>query len=274
MQAEIKSISVGELTLEYYVYGDGPTDVICLHGHGRNAKDFEFIASPEKRVISIHLFFHGNSKFPEQRIESEPLTSDEFLEIFGKLLKIEKVDRFHLLAFSQGGRFSLCLLPVLADQIITLTLIAPDGMDNNSFYNWSSRQKWARNLFRRWEKDPKHLTKISRIASRLGLMRPKVRSFVDEFAANEMSFKRASYTWRGFRNLLPNPKRIGETIREKNIPFLIIMGSFDQVIRPKQAYAFEKRCGLKGHVVEVENGHNFFKSSSINKFVHLLPFMD
>jgi pimeloyl-ACP methyl ester carboxylesterase len=105
-------------------------------------------------------------------------------------------------------------------------------------------------------------------------MRPKVRSFVDEFAANEMSFKRASYTWRGFRNLLPNPKRIGETIREKNIPFLIIMGSFDQVIRPKQAYAFEKRCGLKGHVVEVENGHNFFKSSSINKFVHLLPFMD
>lgn len=274
MLPEIKTIKVDDLIMEYYVYGEGPVDIVCLHGHGRTAHDFEFIASSSRRVIAIHLFYHGNSYFPEERIESNPLQTNEFIAIFRKLLIQESISKFHLFAFSQGGRFSLCILPEFFKDILTLTLISPDGMDNNSFYNWSSRRKWARMLFRRWERNPKKLKYISAIAVRLGLMRPKVKSFVDEFSSNKKTFKRASLTWRAFREIQPNPKIVGKIIRDNNIPFRIIMGSYDQVIRPKQAYLFEKKCSLQGHVIEIPNGHNFFKSSSINKFRHLLPFMD
>lgn len=274
MLPKIKTIQVDELILEYYIYGQGAVNVICLHGHGRTVHDFEFITSPSRRVIAIHLFYHGNSYFPEDRIEKKPLQSSEFLNIFNKLLIEESIDKFHLFAFSQGGRFSLCILLVFWKYILTLTLISPDGMDNNSFYNWSSRRKLARMLFKRWENNPKKLKHLSTIAVKIGLMRPKVKSFVDEFSGNTNTFKRASLTWRAFREIQPDPELIGKTIKNHHIPFRIIMGSYDQVIRPKQAYAFEKKCGLTGHVIEIQNGHNFFKTSSINKFRHLLPFMD
>jgi pimeloyl-ACP methyl ester carboxylesterase len=269
----VKTIQLGEIRLEYYLYGNGPDKVICLHGHGRSAEDFAFLSAPQRTVISIHLFFHGESFFPAERIESNPLTFQETNDIFQKLLKEELIDRFHLFAFSQGGRFALCLLPVFAGKVQSLTLIAPDGMDNSSFYNWGSRQWWARQLMQRWEKDPRRLYRISKLGKTLGFVRPKVAAFVGEFTSSKKDFKRASQTWRCFRELKPNPEIIGRTLKEKKIPFLIIMGKHDQVIRPKQAKSFITKCGLKDSIAIIDSGHNFFKERTINKFLHLLPFV-
>ena len=258
---------------QYFIHGEGDETVVCLHGHGRSAQDFDFIKKKGLKVIALNLFFHGKSEYPEDRIENNPITANEFRDLFLELLRIEKISDFHLFAFSQGGRFTLCTLPYIAKRVKTLTLISPDGMDNNSFYNWSSRQGWARALFRRWEKDPSRLRHLSTLALKFGIMRPKVRTFVNQFTSSKKDFLRASRTWRGFRMLKPDPIKIGNVIRKNKIPFVIIMGSYDQVIRPKQAYRFEEKCGLKDVVREIPNGHNFFKESSINKFIHLLPFL-
>jgi len=274
MSPTIKLLHSGRLQLEYYCYGEGEKTIICLHGHGRPASDFEFVAGEGRRVISLNLFHHGNSLFPIEEIERDPLRVIEFIELFETLLHTEKVARFHLFAFSQGGRFSLCLLPYFADRLETVTLISPDGMDNYSFYNWSSRQKWARKIFRKFEIDPTRIARYSSFAYRLKLMRPKVKAFVDEFSSNKEQFVRASRTWRTFRNLQPDEQEIGDAIRNHKIPFLIIMGTYDQVIRPKQAYRFARKIGIPHCVKEIPNGHHFFKPSSINKFHPLLPFME
>jgi pimeloyl-ACP methyl ester carboxylesterase len=233
-----------------------------------------FLSSPKRTIVSINLFFHGASIFPEDRIEKDPLRLEEFLYLFQKILEKENVNQFHLLAFSQGGRFSLCLIPHYTAKLLSATLISPDGMDNNSFYNWSSRQKWARLLFVNFEKKPSKLIRLSSLATKTKLMRPKVKVFVNHFASNENTFKRASATWRTFRIILPDNKAISDSLIEKKIPFKIIMGSYDQVIRPKQAYKFAEKIGLPNCVVEIPNGHDFFKESSINKFIHLLPFVE
>ncbi|MFO0495283.1 MAG: alpha/beta fold hydrolase [Flavobacteriia bacterium] len=274
MSSSFHIVSNADLKLEYFTYGSGQEIIICLHGHGRSASDFEFIAGENRRVISIHLFHHGNSYFPIERIEKKPLFTIEFIELFQLILERETVSQFHLFAFSQGGRFSLCLIPYFAAKIKTITLIAPDGMDNHSFYNWSSRQRWARNVFRYFEKDPSRLSMYSEIARRIGIMRPKVASFVAEFSSDKDSFIRASRTWRTFRFVEPDYKSLNQALNKNNIPFLIIMGIYDQVIRPKQAYKFARLIGKENNVVEIPNGHNFFKSTSINKFIHLLPFME
>lgn len=268
-----KNIRIGDLQLEYVIYGNVGDIVICLHGHGRTPADFKFIATENRKVISIQLFHHGNSFFPEERIERNPLKTIEFIELFKEILKREKVSKFHLFAFSQGGRFSLCLIPYLAEKIQTITLIAPDGMNNNSFYNWTSRQQWARKLFIRFENNPSRLIRLSSFASKIKLMRPKVKVFVHEFASNKETIKRASITWRSFRNVMPDTQAISNTIKKHAIPFLIIMGSHDQVIRPKQAYSFAEKLKITDCVKEVPNGHNFFKKTSIEKFIHLLPFI-
>lgn len=269
-----KKIILNDLELEYLIFGDGPEIIICLHGHGRSAHDFQFLSSEKRKIISINLFFHGKSVFPEERIEKDPLRVEEFIHLFGKILENENVSHFHLLAFSQGGRFSFCLIPFFSKNLLSVTLISPDGMDNNSFYNWSSRQKWARRLFVNFEKKPSKLIRLSSVAAKTKLMRPKVKAFVHQFASDSTTFKRASATWRAFRIMLPNNKAISDALKKDNIPFKIIMGTYDQVIRPKQAYSFAQKIGFPNCVVEIPNGHDFFKKSSINKFIHLLPFVE
>lgn len=252
------------LQLEYFVFGNGEEVVICMHGHGRSAQDFEFLDSPVRKIISIHLFYHGNSIFPAERIEKDPLKLSEFILLFQEILVNENVHKFHLLAFSQGGRFSLCLVPFFEKELLTITLIAPNGMDNYSFYNWSSRQKWARSLMKSFESNPNRLIRLSTIAYKLRLIRSKVRDFVHDFSANKKLIVQASRTWRTFRLLLPDNKAISKALKTNKIPFLIIMGKHDQVIRPKQAYQFAKNIGIPDCVIEIDNGHNFFKKSSIN----------
>ncbi|MFN5845073.1 MAG: alpha/beta fold hydrolase [Flavobacteriia bacterium] len=272
MPLRVKLLKYHGIQLEYLVIGDGHEVIICLHGHGRPAEDFLFLENNKRKVISLRLFYHGGSYFPEDRIEKSPLSTEEFVELFQLILQNESINEFHLFAFSQGGRFTLSIMPFFAEKINSVTLLAPDGMDNNSFYNWSSRQKWARALFQKYEKNPSRLLKQTKIAVKLKLMRPKVRTFVDEFASDPETMRRASLTWRAFRNIQPNTDMIKKTLKKKLFPFLIIMGSYDQVIRPKQAYKFALKIGYKDCVIEIQNGHHFFKPSSILRIKELLPF--
>ncbi len=253
-----KIINYEDLQLEYFVKGTGPNVIFCMHGHSKSPYDFEFLANENRTIISLHLFYHGNSHFPESRIEKNPLQVHEFKALIDLLLEREKVEKFHTLAFSQGGRFVLSILPLYAPRIISVQLISPDGMDNNSFYNRTSRKKWARKLFSSWESNPKSIMKFAYIGKKLRLVRPKVYQFMENLTANPETFQRASKTWRGFRFVQPDEAEISKALENYKIPFKIIMGKFDQVIRPAQAYSFAKRIKQESRIIEIDCGHDFF----------------
>lgn len=252
-----KQVFLKDSTISYKVFGEGYTHIICLHGHGRNPDDFEFLSEYGK-VISLDLFFHGRSTFPKDRIEKNPILTREFLEIFLLLLENEKISQFHFVAFSQGGRFVLSILPFLGNQVQSIQLISPDGMDNNSFYNRMSRKKWARKLFLYFEKHPYIFIQVCKIARTIKLMRPKVFLFVQKFALDSEMFNRASKTWRGFRLIQPNEDNLKAYFNENQIPFKVLMGRYDQVIRTKQAVSFLKRIDQSNALQEVDCGHDFF----------------
>jgi pimeloyl-ACP methyl ester carboxylesterase len=270
---QTKSVKFLDFKLSYQVFGEGNQTVICLHGHGRSSDDFHFLAQNNLRVISIDLFFHGESLAPKSIITRNPISWSEIQPVFEKLFIEEKIAQFHVLAFSQGGRFALLLLEYLPERIQSFTLLAPDGLNNKSFYNWSSRRSFFRSLFIRWQKKPEKLQKLANTAVKLKMMRPKVRDFVHHFSSDSETMKRAANTWMAFRKLQPNPIKTGEIIRTFPIELKIIMGKYDQVIRPIQAKIFLKNAGLPAEIIEIENGHDFFKPSSIEKFVDYLPFL-
>ena len=264
-------VHLNELKIEYLVFGSGKECIICMHGHGRSANDFDFLENKLRNIISINLFHHGNSYFPESRIEKKPIKINEYYEIIMMIIKKENISLFHCFAFSQGGRFILALLPYFKDSVLSITLLSPDGMDNNSFYNWASRRKQLRKLFILWEEKPHRLRKMSNLAVKLKLMRPKVRDFVYKFTGDPQTMKRASKSWRSFRAIMSDPKETGQILREQEIPLLIIMGEFDKIIRPSQAYRFIRKCKLNKSVLEIKCGHDFFKKETINLFSpHLL----
>lgn len=270
---QTKSVKFLDFKLSYQVFGEGNQTVICLHGHGRSSDDFHFLAQNNLRVLSIDLFFHGESLAPKSRITRNPISWSEIQPVFEKLFIEEKIAQFHVLAFSQGGRFALLLLEYLPERIQSFTLLAPDGLNNKSFYNWSSRRRFFRSLFIRWQKKPEKLQKLANTAVKLKMMRPKVRDFVHHFSSDSEKMKRAANTWMAFRKLQPNPIKTGEIIRSLPIELNIIMGKYDQVIRPIQAKIFLKNAGLPEKIIQIENGHDFFKPSSIEKFVDYLPFL-
>ena len=258
-----KIITKGDIQIEYYTSGSGPQNIICMHGHGRTVDDFIFLNDTDRKLILIVLPHHGNSKFPIERIEKAPLSTNEFNLLFKQLLDTESITDFHFVAFSQGGRFVLSLIPFHDDKIKSVHLISPDAMDYNSFYNKASRNRWARKLFISWENKPERFIRGARIAHKLGLVRPKVFAFIQKFAADKASFKRASVTWRGFRNITADLKLLEAVISKNDFRFVIIMGKYDQVIRTKQAESFLNKIKQANGLIEVDCGHDFFRQENI-----------
>ncbi|MEN9303555.1 MAG: hypothetical protein RL264_1984 [Bacteroidota bacterium] len=252
-----------ELKLQYFVEGDGEETVICFHGHGRSKDDFEFLIRPNRKWIAVHLYFHGKSFFPDERIETDPLKEEEFISMFQQLLEKEKINNFHLFGFSQGGRFVFVSIPHFEKQIESVTLIAPDGLDNNSFYNRSAHKKWARSLFMAWERNPNRAARVAKVVKFLKVANPKVIAMLEQFVADRSAFKRASRTYRGFRDLKTNEQKLKEIFARRPFPIKIIMGSKDMVIKSQTAKAFGKRTGIYDCVIDVPCGHSFFKEENI-----------
>jgi pimeloyl-ACP methyl ester carboxylesterase len=256
-------VHLGPVKIEYFTIGTGSETVVCLHGHGRSVSDFTFLSKENRRLILLVLPFHGKSHFPEERIEENPISTQEFNELFEKILDKENVSIFHFVAFSQGGRFVLSLIPYQKHKIKSVYLISPDGMDYHSFYNRKSRKKWARKLFTRWENNPERFIRWASFVNKLGFIRPKVYSFIQKFAADKETFKRASMTWRGFRNINADLRQIDESISAHHFPFFVIMGKYDQVIRTRQAVRFLEKLNRPESLIEIECGHDFFKEKNI-----------
>ena len=260
---ESKIIAKGDVQIEYYISGSGSEHIVCLHGHGRPVDDFVFLNDSNHKLILIVLPHHGNSKFPIERIEKDPMSTNEFNLLFKQLLDTESITDFHFVAFSQGGRFVLSLIPFHEGKIKSVHLISPDAMDSNSFYNKASRNRWARKLFISWENKPQRFIRGARIVHKLGLVRPKVFAFIQKFAADKASFKRASVTWRGFRNITADLKLLEVVISKNDFRFVIIMGKYDQVIRTKQAESFLNKINQANGLIEVDCGHDFFRQENI-----------
>ena len=260
---ESKIIAKDDIQIEYHISGSGSEHIICLHGHGRPVGDFSFLNGSNHKLILIVLPHHGNSKFPIERIEKDPISTNEFNLLFKKLLDTESITDFHFVAFSQGGRFVLSLIPFHSGKIKSVHLISPDAMDYNSFYNKASRNRWARKLFISWEDKPQRFIRGALIAHKLGFVRPKVFAFIQKFAADKASFKRASVTWRGFRNITADLKSLESVISKNNFRFVIIMGKYDQVIRTKQAESFLNKLNQPNSLIEIDCGHDFFRQENI-----------
>jgi pimeloyl-ACP methyl ester carboxylesterase len=256
-------ITEENVTLEYYIEGSGDNILVCFHGHSREVDDFLFLKHKDRKLILIVLPHHGNSQFPAERIETQPLSVTKLSSLFTKILEKEAVGDFHFIGFSQGGRFVLSLFPLYTNRLKSVQVISPDGMDPMSFYNRTSRMRLARLLFQKWENSPESFIRIAKLLFKLGLVRPKVFSFIELFAANKEKFQRASRTWRGFRNIKPNFSKITDSLNSNEIYFKVIMGKYDQVIRTRQAVRFLNEIGFPEALIEIECGHDFFKESNL-----------
>lgn len=267
-----RSVSIDDLKLSYKVYGNGKTAVLCFHGHGRSSEDFHFLASEDRKIISVDLFLHGDSTFDSSRVYKNLVTADDVEKLLEKLLSEEKVSKFHWVAYSQGGRFTLSVFPRFSSRVSSLNLLAPDGLNDKNFYSWSQRRWWARSLFARWVKRPGELMSITKALAKAKLIRPKIVDFLDYYTEDRERLKLAHATWRGFRKLRPDNNAIRIELDKNNIPFQLIMGQYDQIITVESAKGFLSDISRLDSLVVLPYGHDLFKPEIKNELKQLLNF--
>ncbi len=76
------------------------TPILAFHGFGREVDDFLIFQKLLRKgqvIFSFHLFQHGSSKFPENRIKKDSLQISEFKHLMGFVFKELKIGQFSLL---------------------------------------------------------------------------------------------------------------------------------------------------------------------------------
>jgi pimeloyl-ACP methyl ester carboxylesterase len=252
-----------DLRLSYMVFGTGSETVVAMHGHGKHALDFDFLGDASKRVISINLFLHGESTFSDDRLNRNLIAIEDVEKLLEKLLIQEKISHFHFVAYSQGGRFVLSVLPFFIQRVLSVQLLAPDGLNDTNFYSWSQRRWWARRLFKRWTEKPHELLTVASALAKVNVIHPKIVDFLKFYTSDHQKFKRAFHTWSAFRNLRPKPKRIREALNAHPIPFRLIIGEFDRIITKKSAEGFLSKIDQPTALVVIQAGHDFFREDMI-----------
>ncbi|MEX1191941.1 MAG: alpha/beta hydrolase [Brumimicrobium sp.] len=269
-EKEIKFVQFNDLNLQYKVYGSGSTAVLCFHGHGKSADDFEFLSQPERKIISVNLFLHGESTFDESRIRNNLITGNDVEKLLENLFYQEKISDFHWVAYSQGGRFLLTVLPYFGSRVKSVHLLAPDGLNDKNFYSWSQRRWWARSLFKRWTKRPQELLNISRALSKGKIIRPKIVDFLEYYAEDKQKLTLAYSTWAGFRKLRPSTDKLKKTLNQQSIPFRLIIGEYDQIITKSSAEKFLAEINQQDALINLPFGHDLFREEVIPELKKLI----
>jgi pimeloyl-ACP methyl ester carboxylesterase len=249
--------------LEYLDFGQGEETVICFHGHGKSAEDFLFLAEKGVRVISFNLFLHGNSTFDESRLTNNLITVSDVEKLLENLLKTEKIKDFHLVAYSQGGRFVLSVLPYFFKRVLSLHLLAVDGLNDKNFYSWSQRRWWARKLFKRWTKKPHELISIALFLAKAKLIKPKIVDFLKYYAEDKDKLTLAFRTWSSFRALRPDTDLLKITLADKSKRFKLVMGKHDQIITVASARKFLTAINRTDALIVLDCGHDFYREDAL-----------
>ena len=111
-------------TISSLISGQGPEQVICLHGLGSNKTSFfETIAAltPDHTVHAIDLPGFGSSSKPARGAYNAPYFARSVLGYMDAMA----IERAHLVGNSMGGRVAIELALTEPDRAETLSLLAP-----------------------------------------------------------------------------------------------------------------------------------------------------
>lgn len=264
-------ITIGEFEVEFLRIGQGQVKepILAFHGFGRVIQDFkvfERILKPGQVIYAFHLFQHGKSTFPKERIALDSLTTTEHVAIIDAICKNLNIKTFHLIGYSLGGKIALKTLELLPDRVTGILLIAPDGVKINNFYKFVSGTSLGRAIYRGILKNPKPLFRSADFLRAIRLLPEKLHRFVYFHMESYEKRKLVGEVWMIYRFFDPNIPEIQRIINSKGIRATLIYGKFDRVI---QAWQGEKLdAGLDQDSLHIlESGHLLLQESTVDYIV-------
>ena len=204
-------------------------------------------------MIAIDFPFHGKTVWKEGLI----FTPEMLLEILTQIeasLHIKK-RKISLLGFSMGGRAALSLMPVIAQQMEKMVLIAPDGLKLNFWYWLATRNKLGNQFFKYIMQHPTPMFKVLQLLNKMGLVNQSIYKFISFYIYDKQVRDDLYKRWTTMRKFRPQIKKVKSLIYEDHIPIRMLYGEHDRIIRYERAEKFRKGIEAFSELKIIPSGH-------------------
>ena len=263
MEGQSGYISLGNEQLHYLKWGSGKKLLLAFHGYNNEAGIFHMFPQYLGNIytlLSFDLPYHGDSKWTKNVL----FTRNDLLTLVNSVKETCDVDKVSLLGYSMGGRVCLTIMELMPDAIDKVVLIAPDGLVPQPLYYFLTKTFIGRKLFTTILGAPKFFFFITDWLHKKRWTDPARHKFVTYYIGSDQSRKFLLQVWPGFKELVPNRKKLKAAIKEYAIPVFIFMGAHDHIIPP--AYGQRFKQGLDTvRLYVLEKGHRVFGDDNVKE---------
>ncbi|MVM39727.1 alpha/beta fold hydrolase [Spirosoma sp. HMF3257] len=253
-EANITTFQVEGNELAYRKIGNGPAMLLAFHGFGQSSEIFsplETSLGAQFTIFAIDLFFHGNSRYSGHQL----LKKQDWQRFIAAFLDEQRIDRFSLIGFSLGGRFSLAIVEAFADRLDQLILLAPDGITRSPWYRLATGSVIGRGLFRYVLRHLSMLNAFGHTLTRLGLLNKTAMRFAEISLGSPKQRNLVYQSWTQFRLVTPNLVTVGKLLNDNPVQVRFFTGAFDRIVPGIYILPLTKR--LKHYELTVlKTGHN------------------
>jgi pimeloyl-ACP methyl ester carboxylesterase len=241
--------------LAYQKYGKGKTVYLLFHGFGQTMKAFDPFLCTRKDTecyLVFDLFYHGQSSWKSIQ---QQLTKEIWRKIILQLMEKENFEKFHLIGYSMGGKFSLVTFELFPCHVQSMLLMAPDGIKTGFWYNMATFPGILNRIFKHVVFHPERFFKTMDILNRLGILESSITKFVKSQMNTRTKRAQVYFTWNVFKPLRPDLGMIIKLIRINQIPVSLVTGKYDKMVTTKNLQKFSSKIS---HIknIELECGHN------------------
>lgn len=272
--AEYSFLTDGIFTLPYKSYGNGDELLLCFHGFGRSADDFnrfEKGLGKQYTLIAFDFLYHGPHAISVRKCLPPFLPSD-LSGLLEKLLWEKKKVRCSLMGYSQGGKTIMGLIHKIPHRINALFVLAPDGMKNNRVRNFIGSTFLGRKLGLHLVNSPKVLHGIIHVMFSFRFISEKVKRFFISNTDHIEKRYRIYHSWIALRKYELHPHLMNHYFHAKKIRVEFFIGKFDAIITPTSAHLFLKKFSYPIPIHELECGHDLLAlHTQIEKIILASP---
>ena len=259
-----KNIEYENHKLSYLVFGRGEEVILAFHGFGQSAEEFYPYIKPlesKYKVFVFDHFFHGLSNWGS----NYEITEFDIKSLFDLVFKTENINKFHILAYSLGGKWAFTIFRVFPNQVQQISLFAPDGVKVSFYYSFSSKNWFGRKLFYFSIQKAQFFYGLLRLALKMGIIKKMLYRFV-YFQMNTVEKRNQVYnTWTKYRKLEGLTPYTIRLINQKRININFFLGAYDNVIKPTW---FDKCTKKMNHasIKILKKGHRSILTSITSNF--------
>lgn len=241
--------------LAYEKHGEGSEVYFLFHGFGQNRKAFyDFLKNKKENetYYFIDIFYHGESSW---KSSDQKLSKEMWGKIILQMLEVEKIEDFHLVGYSLGGKFSLITFEIFPKKVKSMLLLAPDGIKTGFWYNMATFPGILKGVFRQVVFHPDRFFQTMKFLKKIGLLEKSLIKFVKSQMKTRTMRAQVFFIWIVFKPLKPDLSKIIQRIREQKTPIILVTGEYDKMVTSQNLERFSSKIPhLKS--IELPCGHN------------------